>query len=99
MIVFIPMQALAQENHQEAVACMQRCKDMLLRLPKEVGYKKETKLWCYFDKALFLTLPILGRYIQLLSPPKTGYLSLMCYNFGVDSYNMKKYEESSFWLR
>uniref|UniRef100_A0A8K9UHR2 Protein ZIP4 homolog n=1 Tax=Oncorhynchus mykiss TaxID=8022 RepID=A0A8K9UHR2_ONCMY len=56
--------ALAQENHQEAVACMQRCKDMLLRLPKE-----------------------------------TGYLSLMCYNFGVDSYNMKKYEESSFWLR
>ncbi|XP_029517856.1 testis-expressed protein 11 isoform X2 [Oncorhynchus nerka] len=27
--------ALAQENHQEAVACMQRCKDMLLRLPKE----------------------------------------------------------------
>ncbi|XP_029586094.1 testis-expressed protein 11 isoform X1 [Salmo trutta] len=55
--------ALAQENHQEAVACMQRCKDMLLRLPKE-----------------------------------TGYLSLMCYNFGVDSYNMKKYEESSFWL-
>uniref|UniRef100_A0A8C7G804 Protein ZIP4 homolog n=1 Tax=Oncorhynchus kisutch TaxID=8019 RepID=A0A8C7G804_ONCKI len=27
--------ALAQENHQEAVACMQRCKNMLLRLPKE----------------------------------------------------------------
>ncbi|XP_052365383.1 testis-expressed protein 11 isoform X2 [Oncorhynchus keta] len=27
--------ALAQENHQEAVACMQRCKEMLLRLPKE----------------------------------------------------------------
>eukprot|EP00063_Salmo_salar_P080321 XP_014055156.1 PREDICTED: testis-expressed sequence 11 protein isoform X5 [Salmo salar] len=27
--------ALAQENHQEAVAYMQRCKDMLLRLPKE----------------------------------------------------------------
>lgn len=64
------MQALAQENHQEAVAYMQRCKDMLLRLPKEVGYKKETKLWYYFDKALvFLTLPILGRYIQLLPPP------------------------------
>uniref|UniRef100_A0AAY4E955 Protein ZIP4 homolog n=1 Tax=Denticeps clupeoides TaxID=299321 RepID=A0AAY4E955_9TELE len=23
----------------------------------------------------------------------------MCYNFGVDMYNMRKYEESSFWLR
>ncbi|XP_048087587.1 testis-expressed protein 11 isoform X1 [Alosa alosa] len=55
--------AVAQERHQEAVACMQRCREMLQRLPKE-----------------------------------TGYLSLMCYNFGVDSYNQKKYEESSFWL-
>ncbi|XP_064185289.1 testis-expressed protein 11 isoform X1 [Anguilla rostrata] len=55
--------ALAQENHPEAVFCVQRCRDMLLRLPKE-----------------------------------TGYLSLMCYNFGVDAYNLKKYEESSYWL-
>ncbi|XP_046874498.1 testis-expressed protein 11 [Hypomesus transpacificus] len=55
--------ALAQDKQQEAVDCMQRCKDMLLRLPKE-----------------------------------GGYLSLMCYNFGVDSFNLKKYEESSFWL-
>ncbi|XP_042566717.1 testis-expressed protein 11-like [Clupea harengus] len=31
-------------------------------------------------------------------PKETGYLSLMCYNFGVDSYNQRKYEESSFWL-
>ncbi|XP_061092587.1 testis-expressed protein 11 [Conger conger] len=55
--------ALAQENHPEAVVCVQRCRDMLLRLPKE-----------------------------------TGYLSLMCYNFGVDAYNLKKFEESSYWL-
>ncbi|XP_063046708.1 testis-expressed protein 11 [Engraulis encrasicolus] len=55
--------AVAQERHQEAVGCMQRCREMLQRLPKE-----------------------------------TGYLSLMCYNFGVDSYNLRKYEESSFWL-
>ncbi|XP_034147604.1 testis-expressed protein 11 isoform X2 [Esox lucius] len=55
--------ALAQDDHGQAVACMQRCKDMLQRLPKE-----------------------------------TGYLSLVCYNFGVDSYNQKKYEQSSFWL-
>ncbi|XP_071773210.2 testis-expressed protein 11 [Centroberyx gerrardi] len=55
--------AISQGNNHEAVACMQRCKDMLLRLPKE-----------------------------------TGYLSLMCYNFGVDTYNLKKFEDSSFWL-
>ncbi|XP_072520194.1 testis-expressed protein 11 isoform X2 [Salminus brasiliensis] len=55
--------AVAQENHQEAVSCMQRCKEMLLRLPKE-----------------------------------TGYLSLICYNFGVDTYTQKKLEESLFWL-
>uniref|UniRef100_A0A8C9V008 Protein ZIP4 homolog n=1 Tax=Scleropages formosus TaxID=113540 RepID=A0A8C9V008_SCLFO len=30
---------------------------------------------------------------------QTGYLCLLCYNFGVDTYNLKKYEESSFWLR
>uniref|UniRef100_A0A3P8X9W7 Protein ZIP4 homolog n=1 Tax=Esox lucius TaxID=8010 RepID=A0A3P8X9W7_ESOLU len=57
------LKALAQDDHGQAVACMQRCKDMLQRLPKE-----------------------------------TGYLSLVCYNFGVDSYNQKKYEQSSFWL-
>uniref|UniRef100_A0A672T741 Protein ZIP4 homolog n=1 Tax=Sinocyclocheilus grahami TaxID=75366 RepID=A0A672T741_SINGR len=39
--------AVSQEQHQEAVSCIQRCKEMLLRLPKE-----------------------------------TGYLSLICYNFG-----------------
>ncbi|XP_066571221.1 testis-expressed protein 11 [Amia ocellicauda] len=55
--------AVVQGNHQEAVSCMQRCKDMLLRLPKE-----------------------------------TGYLSLLCYNFGVDTYKLKKFEKSSFWL-
>ncbi|XP_078068175.1 testis-expressed protein 11 [Mustelus asterias] len=56
--------AVAQCDHKNAVTCIQRCKDMLLRLPKE-----------------------------------TGYLSLLCYNFGVDTYQQKKYGESSFWLR
>ncbi|KAM3867286.1 LOW QUALITY PROTEIN: testis-expressed protein 11 [Diretmus argenteus] len=55
--------AISQGNNPEAVACMQRCKDMLLRLPKE-----------------------------------SGYLSLLCYNFGVDTYNLKKFEDSSSWL-
>ncbi|XP_076594984.1 testis-expressed protein 11 [Chaetodon auriga] len=56
--------ALSQGNNHEAVACMQRCKDMLLRLPKD-----------------------------------TAYLSLMCYNFGVDTYNVRKFEDSALWLR
>eukprot|EP00064_Thunnus_orientalis_P006140 superscaffoldBa00000626_g6156 len=55
--------AISQGNNHEAVVYMQRCKDMLLRLPKE-----------------------------------TVYLSLMCYNFGIDTYNMRKFEDSAFWL-
>ncbi|XP_047441653.1 testis-expressed protein 11 isoform X2 [Mugil cephalus] len=55
--------AISQGNNQEAVVNMQRCKDMLLRLPKD-----------------------------------TAYLSLMCYNFGVDTYNLGKFEDSAFWL-
>uniref|UniRef100_A0A671ULS0 Protein ZIP4 homolog n=1 Tax=Sparus aurata TaxID=8175 RepID=A0A671ULS0_SPAAU len=61
--------AISQGNHREAVAYVQRCRDMLLRLPKD--------------------------HILLL---ETAYLSLMCYNFGVDTYNVKKFEDSAFWL-
>ncbi|XP_035180104.1 testis-expressed protein 11 [Oxyura jamaicensis] len=55
--------AVAQGDFQKAVMCVQRCKDMLMKLPKE-----------------------------------TCYLSILCYNFGVDTYERKKYEQSSFWL-
>ncbi|XP_025060865.1 testis-expressed protein 11 isoform X3 [Alligator sinensis] len=55
--------AVAQGDFQKAVICVQRCKDMLMRLPKE-----------------------------------TCYLSLLCYNFGVETYEQKRYEQSSFWL-
>ncbi|KAL3044688.1 hypothetical protein OYC64_013047 [Pagothenia borchgrevinki] len=55
--------ALIQGNNHDAVVYMQRCKDMLQRLPKD-----------------------------------TAYLSIMCYNFGIDTYNLKKFEESAFWL-
>ncbi|KAK2891163.1 hypothetical protein Q8A67_013806 [Cirrhinus molitorella] len=55
--------AVSQGQHQEAVSCIQRCKEMLLRLPKE-----------------------------------TGYLSLLCYNFGTDTYSQENHEESTFWL-
>ncbi|KFP33581.1 Testis-expressed sequence 11 protein, partial [Colius striatus] len=53
----------AQGDFQKAVMCVQRCKDMLMKLPKE-----------------------------------TCYLSILCYNFGVETYERKRYEQSSFWL-
>uniref|UniRef100_A0A3Q1BR16 Protein ZIP4 homolog n=1 Tax=Amphiprion ocellaris TaxID=80972 RepID=A0A3Q1BR16_AMPOC len=46
----------------ESVSCV-RCKDILLRLPKD-----------------------------------TAFLSLLCYNFGVDMYHLRKFEDSAFWL-
>nr|XP_020651569.1 testis-expressed protein 11 [Pogona vitticeps] len=55
--------AVAQRDFQKAVKCVQRCKDILMRLIKE-----------------------------------SCYLSLLCYNFGVETYELKRYEESSFWL-
>uniref|UniRef100_A0A8C4UW95 Protein ZIP4 homolog n=1 Tax=Falco tinnunculus TaxID=100819 RepID=A0A8C4UW95_FALTI len=55
--------AVAQGDFQKAVMCMQRCKDMLMKLPRE-----------------------------------TCYLSILCYNFGVETYEWKRYEQSSFWL-
>ncbi|NXO05251.1 TEX11 protein, partial [Rhinopomastus cyanomelas] len=55
--------ALAQGDFQKATMCFQRCKDMLVKLPKE-----------------------------------TCYLSILCYNFGVETYERKRYEQSSFWL-
>ncbi|XP_051931178.1 testis-expressed protein 11 [Hippocampus zosterae] len=56
--------AVIQGRHQEAVAHVQRCKDMLHRLPSQ-----------------------------------TSFLSLMCYNFGIDTYHLQKFEECIFWLR
>ncbi|XP_053811955.1 testis-expressed protein 11 isoform X2 [Vidua chalybeata] len=55
--------AVAQGDFQKAVMCVQRCKDMLMKLPKE-----------------------------------TCYLSILCYNFGVETYEGKRYEQSAFWL-
>ncbi|KAM5146563.1 testis-expressed protein 11 [Mantella aurantiaca] len=37
---------------------------------------------------------------MLLRQPKQAvFLSLLCYNFGVETYDDKRYEQSSFWLR
>ncbi|XP_061542091.1 testis-expressed protein 11 [Phycodurus eques] len=56
--------AIIQGRNQEAVAHVQRCKDMLQRLPTQ-----------------------------------TTFLSLKCYNFGIDTYHHQQFEESTFWLR
>lgn len=55
--------AVAQDIFSKASSCLQRCKEMLMRLPKE-----------------------------------SAYLSILCYNFGIETYEHKKYDESSFWL-
>ncbi|XP_043830326.1 testis-expressed protein 11 [Dromiciops gliroides] len=55
--------AVAQGDFQRAVTCIQRCKDLLTRLPR---------------------VP--------------GYLSILCYNFGVETYYQKKFQECSHWL-
>ncbi|OCT67379.1 testis-expressed protein 11 [Xenopus laevis] len=55
--------AVAQKDFNLASMKIQRCKDMLLRQPKEAMY-----------------------------------LSVLCYNFGVETYEGKIYEQSSFWL-
>ncbi|XP_075438181.1 testis-expressed protein 11-like, partial [Ascaphus truei] len=55
--------ALAQKDFEKASLRINRCKDMLLRQPKEAGY-----------------------------------LSILCYNFGVEMYEEKLYEQSAFWL-
>lgn len=40
-----------------------------------------------------------GHYSSRSLLLQTGYLSILCYNFGVETYERKKYEQSSFWLR
>ncbi|XP_077433772.1 testis-expressed protein 11 isoform X2 [Vanacampus margaritifer] len=56
--------AVIQGNKQEAVEHVERCKDMLHRLPTQ-----------------------------------TSFLSLMCYNFGIDLFHHQKFEDCTFWLR
>uniref|UniRef100_A0A3Q3D538 Protein ZIP4 homolog n=1 Tax=Hippocampus comes TaxID=109280 RepID=A0A3Q3D538_HIPCM len=38
-------------------------------------------------------------FFVFLSLLQTSFLSLMCYNFGIDTYHHQKFEECTFWLR
>ncbi|XP_036916161.1 testis-expressed protein 11, partial [Sturnira hondurensis] len=55
--------AVIQGDFPRASACILRCKDMLMRVPKMVNY-----------------------------------LLVLCYNFGVESHMVHKYDQSCFWL-
>ncbi|KTG35909.1 hypothetical protein cypCar_00008249 [Cyprinus carpio] len=48
-------------------------------------------------ETLFKTISTLDA-AEKLQDSQTGYLSLICYNFGVDTYSQGKHEESTFWL-
>ncbi|XP_051791348.1 testis-expressed protein 11 [Erpetoichthys calabaricus] len=47
-----------------------------------------------------LAVSCLLRCKDILSrlPNEARYLSMLCYNFGIDTYKLKKFEDSSFWL-
>lgn len=98
------LQAVSQGNSGEAKVYMQRCKDMLQRIPKDV--KQSLRLHIYNSIYWFVTFTVHivaesegEANCELTLWTQTAYLSLMCYNFGVDTYNLRKYEDSTFWLR
>uniref|UniRef100_A0A667I118 Protein ZIP4 homolog n=1 Tax=Lynx canadensis TaxID=61383 RepID=A0A667I118_LYNCA len=49
-----------------------------------------------FQRASSCSLRCKDMLIRL--PKMTGYLHILCYNFGIEAYKQNKYEESSFWL-
>ncbi|CAI5793379.1 testis-expressed sequence 11 isoform X2 [Podarcis lilfordi] len=50
------------------------------------------------DHQKAVTCVLQCKNILMSLPQKTCYLSRLCYNFGVEEYTQKRYEESSFWL-
>ncbi|XP_030904056.2 testis-expressed protein 11 [Melopsittacus undulatus] len=50
-----------------------------------------------FQKAVICVLRCKDMLMKL--PEETRYLSILCHNFGVETYELKRYEQSSFWLR
>ncbi|XP_026949390.1 testis-expressed protein 11 [Sagmatias obliquidens] len=50
-----------------------------------------------FQRASTCVLRCKDMLIRL--PKMSGYLHILCYSFGIETYKQNKYEESSFWLR
>ncbi|XP_021377368.1 testis-expressed protein 11-like isoform X2 [Mizuhopecten yessoensis] len=65
------------------------------------------KLMCYKSEAALaqqnqqkaLDLVLLAKEMLPNFPNEGGYLSMLCYNFGVDMYQQQKYEQGVMWLR
>ncbi|XP_030160668.1 testis-expressed protein 11 [Lynx canadensis] len=64
---------------------------------KVVSYQAEAAIALGdFQRASSCSLRCKDMLIRL--PKMTGYLHILCYNFGIEAYKQNKYEESSFWL-
>ncbi|XP_045327477.1 testis-expressed protein 11 [Leopardus geoffroyi] len=64
---------------------------------KVVSYQAEAAIALGdFQRASSCSLRCKDMLIRL--PKMTGYLHILCYNFGVEAYKQNKYDESSFWL-
>ncbi|XP_061691448.1 testis-expressed protein 11 isoform X2 [Syngnathoides biaculeatus] len=74
--------AVIQGRNQEALTHVQRCKDILQRLPTQHQERSD-------------------RHTGIRTPFRrtTTFLSLKCYNFGIETYRLQNFENSTFWLR
>ncbi|XP_006943859.2 testis-expressed protein 11 isoform X3 [Felis catus] len=64
---------------------------------KVVSYQAEAAIALGdFQRASSCSLRCKDMLIRL--PKMTGYLHILCYNFGIEAYKQNKYDESSFWL-
>lgn len=72
--------------------------DVLQDMFKLMCYKAEAAL-AQVDQQKALDLVLLAKEMLPSFPREGGYLSMLCYNFGVDMYQQQKYEQSVMWLR
>ncbi|XP_036754202.2 testis-expressed protein 11 [Manis pentadactyla] len=87
---------LMQSCSTEAYATMQKIvveRDLL----KVLSYQAESAI-AQGDFPRASTCVLRCKDMLLRLPKMTGYLHILCYNFGLQTYNQNKYEESSFWL-
>ncbi|XP_008565798.1 PREDICTED: testis-expressed sequence 11 protein [Galeopterus variegatus] len=87
---------LMQRSSTEAHLTMQKIaveKDLF----KVLSYQAESAIaQGDFQRASTCALRCKDMLMRL--PQMTGFLHILCYNFGVKTYNQNNYEESSFWL-
>ncbi|XP_039109288.1 testis-expressed protein 11 isoform X2 [Hyaena hyaena] len=87
---------LMQKDSTEADITLQKSA-MERDLFKVVSYQAEAAIALGdFERASSCSLRCKDMLIRL--PKMTGYLHILCYNFGIEAYKQNKYEESSFWL-